>query len=425
MLKKIAKKYLPKPVKTYLINSKKYWIDFFIRFRISLYAQKKYNWLKSLFQDLFNEKPEKIVWLDQLEQIKVLKPRSSSYVASPKYNGFQQKKEIENPEICIYKLSNARVVIESSHIILEKEVVMDRLPHVLVEECNYATGLVKAHNKELVLLCKKNRAVIYVENGLFFGGNGSWNYYHLVFEIFSKIFYLQNMDLKIKDTKIILHQSVCLNKNYKSLLDILLTGYEYELIFVDKLKVVKVQNLYHITPPSNIVFNVKKGGSFLTDYVYFDKESVDYIRNKVLSEVKKRNLITKDLKRVFLARKPGSERCYNQDEVYNVLKKYDFTAVYLEDLSLLEQAKLFNELDFVIGPSGAAWTNLIYLSSGVKALSWLPSNISDFSAYSSMAHYFDCDMSFIKCEPDDGKELHTSYKLNLHVLESEIKELIL
>lgn len=425
MLKKIAKKYLPKPVKTYLIKSKKYWIDFFIKFRISLYAQKKYNWLKSLFQALFNEKPEKIVWLDQLEQIKVLKPRSSSYVASPKYNGFQQKKEIENPEICIYKLSNARVVIESSHIILEKEVVMDRLPHVLVEECNYATGLVKAHNKELALLCKKNREVIYVENGLFFGGNGSWNYYHLVFEMFSKICYLQNMDLKIKDTKIILHQSVCLNKNYKTLLDILLTGYEYELIFVDKLKVVKVQNLYHITPPSNIVFNVKKGGSFLTDYVYFDKESVDYIRNKVLSEVKKRNLITKELKRVFLARKPGSARGYNQDEVYSVLEKYGFTAVYLEDLSLLEQAKLFNELDFVIGPSGAAWTNLIYLSSGAKALSWLPSNISDFSAYSSMAHYFDCDMSFIKCEPVDDKELHTSYKLNVHVLESEIKELIL
>lgn len=425
MLKKIAEQRLPKKIKIYIARIKGLLIGLLRNYRIVLYSKISSGSFKIFIQCIMNEDSKRIIWLDQFKHEKMLKEVAITRVALPKYNKTQKIKVVKSPGIFLYKVEDARVNIESSHIFLQDEVIMDRLPHVMINQCNYSTGLVKAHNNILALTCKKNREVLHVKNGIFLGGNGASNYYHLVIEILSKIFYFNKLNIDLKDIKVILNESILVTENYKILLDLLLDGWGMERVFVDKDKIVEVKNLYHLTSPSNIVFNVRQGASFSAEYLYFDKDSIDFIRNKVLNEVEMNNLAPNGLKKIFLARKPGSSRDYNQDEVFLVLNKYGFIAVYLEDFCLLEQAKIFNELDFVIGPSGAAWTNLIYSRSGTKALSWLPSNISDFSAYSTLATFYCCDMRFIRCNPVDDKDVHTAYKLDIDALELNIKEFIL
>jgi capsular polysaccharide biosynthesis protein len=58
----------------------------------------------------------------------------------------------------------------------------------------------------------------------------------------------------------------------------------------------------------------------------------------------------------------------------------------LENLSLSEQAKVFAEASVIIGPSGAAWTGMIFSERPVIGLSWLPTEYEEFSSYSTLAN---------------------------------------
>jgi capsular polysaccharide biosynthesis protein len=67
----------------------------------------------------------------------------------------------------------------------------------------------------------------------------------------------------------------------------------------------------------------------------------------------------------------------------------------MEDYSFTEQIQLFKNAKFIIGPTGAAWTNIIFCPSTVKCLCWMPEEINDFSAFSNLAEYSNVDLQYI------------------------------
>ena len=88
----------------------------------------------------------------------------------------------------------------------------------------------------------------------------------------------------------------------------------------------------------------------------------------------------------FLARREGSARSYNQREVERLLlNSYNYTSIYLEDYDIEDQVKIFRNPKVILGPSGAAWTNILFCAADAFLVSWIPSNIKYFSAYSSPA----------------------------------------
>lgn len=417
MLKQILKKYLPARFWRFLGRKKKHFIAWFLETKLAFFERGKNKIIHKFMELIFSEKFLPIKWIDEVAPIKTLQKSFSDYSYSPKYQGNQNKVKVDIPDINLYKFFKVNLHVESSHLVSEEFVYMERLPLVSLKNCNYSTGIVKCHSDSNAIIYNKDRKKIKVRKGFFLGGNGSWNYYHLTFEILSKLKYLDYID---DDSVIILPEAVKNNKNYQSLLNILLAGSRKEVFYVEKKRTVEVDELYHITPPSNIVFNLRENSDFLTDYVYFDMTSIDYIRNKLLSISNKVDEDFLVYKRIFLARKPGAARSYNQEDVSQVLKNYGFEEVYLEDFSIIEQVRIFNNADYIVGPSGAAWTNLIFTNPGTKSISWLADNISEFSAFSTLAAYFQSDMSFIKCKPDDHNELHTGYMLNCKELEAII-----
>jgi hypothetical protein len=72
--------------------------------------------------------------------------------------------------------------------------------------------------------------------------------------------------------------------------------------------------------------------------------------------------------RAFLARRPNSKRPYNGDEVERWALDEGFEPVYLEELSFAEQVALFREATHVVGPTGAAFTNILFAGSSLRAL---------------------------------------------------------
>lgn len=88
------------------------------------------------------------------------------------------------------------------------------------------------------------------------------------------------------------------------------------------------------------------------------------MRDKLL--LFKSNLATP--KRIFLTRKSTKKRHYNESEVWGVLKEYGFEVVAPETYTFCEQMALFNNADYIVGGSGAAFTNLLFCHSGCKVI---------------------------------------------------------
>jgi capsular polysaccharide biosynthesis protein len=131
-------------------------------------------------------------------------------------------------------------------------------------------------------------------------------------------------------------------------------------------------------------------------------------------------------KRIFFARR-GIRRKYNQHQVFDILKKHDFTQVYMEDLSLKDQISLMSNAENIIGPTGASWTNIIFCHTGVKCLLWMPDMASEFSAFSNLAELVGARLNCItyKVQADSLRSLYfMDYSVNLKEIHKELLTLL-
>lgn len=82
-------------------------------------------------------------------------------------------------------------------------------------------------------------------------------------------------------------------------------------------------------------------------------------------------------RRYFLSRKDApSRRLQNEEEVFQFLKPLGFEMLSLSGRTVAEQAELFSQAEILIGPSGAAFANLVFAPAGTRVLelaspSWL------------------------------------------------------
>jgi len=102
------------------------------------------------------------------------------------------------------------------------------------------------------------------------------------------------------------------------------------------------------------------------------------------------------IERVFLARRPGSSRSYNQQEILNSACRHGFEAVFTEDLTFGEQVALFFHAKYIVGPTGAAFSGLIFATAGLRALRLLGVSEKYENYFSNLAtisgaQIFDCN----------------------------------
>lgn len=97
---------------------------------------------------------------------------------------------------------------------------------------------------------------------------------------------------------------------------------------------------------------------------------ISYIREKLgcpsFGKDEKRRLS----KRIYVSRNDGGNRrqVVNEEEVIDLLRKYDFDVIVPSYISLREQIQIFNDASFVVSPHGAALTNLIFSRLGTSVI---------------------------------------------------------
>lgn len=75
-------------------------------------------------------------------------------------------------------------------------------------------------------------------------------------------------------------------------------------------------------------------------------------------------------RKVFLARKEGGNRPYNQAELVELAKEFGFEPYYLEEMSFRDSVELMMGTSFLIGPHGAGWASALFCPLGITSIMW-------------------------------------------------------
>jgi capsular polysaccharide biosynthesis protein len=116
-------------------------------------------------------------------------------------------------------------------------------------------------------------------------------------------------------------------------------------------------HMYNEVSSSNIYVVQDVIPKTLHDY-RFDSMRLGIVRSKLLL-----NLRSTHSKRIFLDRKRGLFRpMQNKSQIRRLLRSFGFIFIYPEDLDILDSVGLFYGAEIIIGESGAALSNIMFMN---------------------------------------------------------------
>jgi capsular polysaccharide biosynthesis protein len=358
-----------------------------------------------------------IEWLDENETNlrKTLETEEYGESYGPHINGSQAMEKVLLPAIKVYCFKNASVSATSSSILTDNKIIIERAEAVDVQRCDFASGHIFMHGQKSALVI--NRPASYLDQGIFLGGNGSWNYYHWMVEILPKLKYLQYLEEDYHDFPLLVSDDVDYIKTFREALDCIIKG--RSIIKLDKNKTYLVGKLLYINAPNFLPFNFRHNEKMKISDFLIRTSSINFLRNSLSTNF--RNIPHVGIKkRLFFARqKEGRE--YNQEETYDLFRRHGFYKVFMEELSLRNQIELVSNAEIIAGPTGAAWTNLIFCREKTKCLCWMADGYGDFSAFSNLAKIVGVDLRYITYKKE-AKSIQELNSLGYHIDAREIQK---
>jgi len=235
-----------------------------------------------------------------------------------------------------------------------------------------------------------------IPEGIHVGGAGSFNWFHFIIECLPKCLLAQRLPAEFSHFPLLLPEECRKIPAFSDALACVLGG--RNVLYLKREEYFLVRRLLVIDEISISPFNLRDGNwPKIQDYSHnndFILEFLSFFRSKLIS----RQPSLKVGRRVFLVRPEKFRRDYNQSELVEVARDFGFEPVAPESLTLREQADLFSNVEFAVGPSGAAWVGMIYRNgknAPLRGLSWLPKEYEYFCSYSSLAHILDHQLMFI------------------------------
>ncbi|QBO58182.1 glycosyltransferase family 61 protein [Chryseobacterium salivictor] len=390
-----------------------------------LSLQRKKYFLKSFFKKA-NRLIVDFVPLDEItptycsESILVEDTKTTTAFTPKEFDKDEKKVETGIFPVKIYALKNGYVTPNSACFLTKnlKAIYFEKWHEDQRDIYVYNSPNLLSHGQSLAKVNNLPKA-LYDIDAVFFGGTFTGNYYHFLLEIISKAEFLANIPGSA-DLAVILDISVQQNDNLKTIAEFFLKGYRLQYLNHDQYHGFKT--LWFITSPNTTIPNISEGSKYEAQFTKISEKSVRFIREKVLENYDVNKVRIENAEKVFIARK-SEFRKYNETELLAVAEKYGFKAVCFEELNIHEQIFLLQNADYIIGPSGAAFTNLIFAKENSKGLIWLGSVWSDFSVFSTLAKFVNFDLYYYRYK-SESSDFHENYKIDINIFERQIIQLL-
>lgn len=246
-----------------------------------------------------------------------------------------------------------------------------------------------------------------IRRGILGGTTSPHNWYSWLFDVLPTVWLAKKLPREFRNWPMLLPAGGLRKADWLEALNVLEPGREVLAIAPDQY--IPVEDLLWLEAPncpgplpvkndSSARFRIHL--SAYRDY----KNDFDILCSRKISESGTRRRQFPE--RVFLARNPGGQRPYNQDEAICVAKEFDFEPVMLESLNFIETFELFQGASRMVGPHGAGWTNMIFCRPGAKGLMWTWAESMVDNWYANVAKVAEVNFSVFVGSADNSKQNH-------------------
>ena len=261
----------------------------------------------------------------------------------------------------IYEIKNGRIytdLVENVAIIKNNYL----LPNVSYQQIN---GVLKKEKYNKVLIDGTNRLKKKVKGNILSlvqGASGN-NYFHFLFDIVPKIFLIQEANLLKNIDFFYLPND--LSWQHKILSTFGIT--RKKIINSNKFRHIEADKIYAVEHPWYTKGKVQEEINNIPSWIIF------FLRKKFLKNYKKKNSV----KKIFIDRSDSIfNHCklVNNEEIKHFLFENNFKSYQVSKLDFFEQINLFHNAKVIIGPHGAAFTNIIFSKPGLRLIELIPKN---------------------------------------------------
>lgn len=384
----------------------------------------------------FNEKKVNIIsvkeWCEQNDQpYHVISTERTVHVKPPAFicdNNTPQIDAVDAilPEIYLAQLSNVKI-IECSDIVITnaKTAIYDEMAldsENRYEERNNLSRLINSWQRKpnrLGLNFKTNRKTKLPQTVIHFCKDYSPNYFHWMIEALPRLSIIDKFP-ELKNTPILVDET--LYPQQIEALEYLIQG-EREIIRLNKGDAYHINQLIYPSCLSHIHNNYYYPIDYRKDVV-ISPDAIRYLKNRFKPLTDE----SKPTRKIYLSRKStgANKRIENDDEIAAFLVNLGFEIVLPETLSFAEQVKLFSQATIVIGASGSAFTNLVFVQQNTQAIILSANNPQiNFNLFSTIADVSGARLTYLLGNDIAGTsstQTHNMFNVPTHLLASALLE---
>lgn len=279
-----------------------------------------------------------------------------------------------------------------------------------------------------VVFFSRPTAERHISSGILFSGRATENFFHWLVEYTPKLLNIQAAQLP---TNIPLIVKPGLPKQFYEALRLLTP--QRELLFVDtNTEILHVDHLWvssvHTYHPDDFSLPYWMGAAISTRHLQFVRDTI-FKNLNLTTESKDSTAVSKKL-RIYLSR--GHARAVeNNDEITNLLKGRGFDIVLPEKLTFEEQVRLFHQADIIVGATGAAFSNLLFVKPGAEIVTLVSERNATWCMKANLAKFAGARHTHVvgphilpreKFRSEDGY-VHSNFTIDVKKLDRLITEI--
>ncbi len=123
-------------------------------------------------------------------------------------------------------------------------------------------------------------------------------------------------------------------------------------------------------------------------------------------------------RKIYVSRKYSNARnITNEDELLNILNKYNIEIFHFENMSISQQIKLLQETIFIIGPHGAGLSNILFVPNITTVLEIRNKCDTHWNMFYAMASDLSLNYFYYLAEPDSNDSHNANLTIDLKEIE--------
>jgi capsular polysaccharide biosynthesis protein len=197
----------------------------------------------------------------------------------------------------------------------------------------------------------------------------------------------------------------------------------------DSLEPFTFKNIFYIPPAKGVLVRTLCMPQIKPVMASYNPVALNDLNNIYIDYVNSVKKITCNLgERIYVSRKKSRRRkIENENEVIEILNKYNFTVIYNEDYSFFEQVAIYSQVKYLISIHGAGLTNMLFMQSPA-AIFELHKKQTNTSDQHSLIFWYMADALGLKyyhqiCEPTDNDDdfFEADFIVDIELLKRNLK----